>query len=96
MKIPFTGLQKQYNRLRAEVLDTIDIVLRSGQLMDGNYTQEFEFWLAKRNHNDHAITVASGTQALEALASYYYKLLNLRRPQVIIPNLTFQPWHVRY
>ena len=90
MKIPFTGLQKQYNRLRAEVLDTIDIVLRSGQLMDGNYTQEFEFWLAKRNHNDHAITVASGTQALEALASYYYKLLNLHRPQVIIPNLTFR------
>ena len=90
MKIPFTGLQKQYNRLRAEVLDTIDIVLRSGQLMDGNYTQEFESWLAKRNHSDHAITVASGTQALEALASYYYKLLNLRRPQVIIPNLTFR------
>ena len=64
MKIPFTGLQKQYNRLRAEVLDTIDIVLRSGQLMDGNYTQEFESWLAKRNHSDHAITVASGNGSM--------------------------------
>ena len=90
LKIPFTGLQKQYNRLRAEVLDTVDIVLRSGQLMDGNYTQEFESWLAKRNHCDHAITVASGTQALEAIAHYYYKQLNLRTPQVIIPNLTFR------
>ena len=33
MKIPFYGLSKQYNRLRIEVLDTIDLVLRSGQLM---------------------------------------------------------------
>lgn len=90
LRIPFTGLQKQYNRLRAEVLDTIDIVLRSGQLMDGNYTEEFESWLAKRNHCDHAITVASGTQALEAIAHYHYQQLNLRRPQVIVPNLTYR------
>ena len=68
LKIPFTGLQKQYNRLRSEVLDSIDIVLRSGQLMDGNYTQEFESWLAKRNNSDHAITIGSGTVALEAIA----------------------------
>ncbi len=90
LKIPFTGLKKQYNRLRSEVLDTIDIVLRSGQLMDGNYTQEFENWLAKRNRIDHAVTIGSGTQALEAIAHYFYKQLNLRHPQVIIPNLTFR------
>ena len=90
LKIPFTGLQKQYNNLRSEVLDTIDIVLRSGQLMDGNYTQEFESWLAHKNHVQHAVTVHSGTNALEAIASYYYSTLNIRRPQVIIPNLTFR------
>ena len=90
LKIPFTGLQKQYNRLRSEVLDCIDIVLRSGQLMDGNYTQEFESWLAKRNNSDHAITIGSGTVALEAIANYYYKQLNLNKPQVIVPNLTYR------
>ena len=90
LKIPFTGLQKQYNNLRSEVLDTIDIVLRSGQLMDGNYTQEFESWLANRNNSNHAITIGSGTVALEAIAKYYYQQLNLNKPQVIIPNLTYR------
>lgn len=90
LKIPFTGLKKQYNQLRAEILDTIDIVLRSGQLMDGNYTQEFENWLAKQNNVDHAVTIGSGTQALEAIAHYYYQKINLRSPQVIVPNLTFR------
>ena len=90
MKIPFNGLAKQYNRLRVEVLDTIDLVLRSGQLMNGNYTEEFESWLAKRNHVDHAITIGSGTVALEAIARYHYNQLNLNKPQVIIPNLTYR------
>src|SRR5210317_211910 len=90
LKIPFTGLQKQYNRLRREVLDTIDLVLRSGQLMNGNYTEEFESWLAKRNKVDHAITIGSGTVALEAIARYHYNQLNLNKPQVIVPNLTYR------
>jgi dTDP-4-amino-4,6-dideoxygalactose transaminase len=48
LKIPFTGLKKQYNTLRTEILDVTDEVLRSGQLMAGNYTAEFESWLAKK------------------------------------------------
>ena len=51
LKIPFTGLKKQYNTLRTEILDATDEVLRSGQLMAGNYTAEFENWLAKKNHS---------------------------------------------
>ena len=90
LKIPFTGLKKQYNQLRSEILDTVDTVLRSGQLMDGNYTKEFESWLAKRNHVDHAVTIGSGTIALEAIAHYHYQQINLRRPQVIVPNLTYR------
>ena len=42
LTIPFTGLKKQYNNLRTEILDATDEVLRSGQLMAGNYTAEFE------------------------------------------------------
>ena len=37
LKIPFTGLQKQYNNLRSEILDVTDSVLRSGRLMDCVY-----------------------------------------------------------
>ena len=51
LTIPFTGLRKQYNNLRTEILDATDTVLRSGQLMAGNYTAEFENWLAKKNSN---------------------------------------------
>lgn len=42
LTIPFTGLKKQYNNLRTEILDATDTVLRSGSLMNGNYTYEFE------------------------------------------------------
>ena len=65
LKIPFTGLKKQYNNLRTEILDVTDEVLRSGQLMAGNYTAEFENWLARKNHSKYAVTCHSGSQALE-------------------------------
>jgi len=90
LKIPFTGLQKQYNNLRSEILDVTDSVLRSGRLMDGNHTAEFENWLAKKNNKPHAITVHSGTNALEIIASYYYSILTTRLPKVIIPSMTFR------
>ena len=89
LKIPFTGLQKQYNNLRSEILDVTDSVLRSGRLMDGNHTAEFENWLAKKNNKPHAIAVHSGTNALEIIASYYYSMLSTRSPKVIIPSMTF-------
>ena len=42
LTIPFTGIRRQYNAIRTEILDVTDEVLRSGQLMDGNYTAEFK------------------------------------------------------
>ncbi len=70
LQIPFTGLKKQYNNLRQEILDATDEVLRSGQLMNGNYTAELEHWLAKRNRVGYAVTCHSGTQALEIIARH--------------------------
>ena len=89
LQIPFTGLKKQYNTLRTEILDATDEVLRSGQLMSGNYTAEFENWLAKRNHSKYAITCHSGTQALEIIAAYYYQEHTVRPPRVVIPSMTY-------
>ena len=42
LRIPFIGLQKQYHNLRQEILDVTDQVLRTGQVMNGNWTVEFE------------------------------------------------------
>jgi dTDP-4-amino-4,6-dideoxygalactose transaminase len=89
LTVPFTGLKKQYNNLRTEILDVTDEVLRSGQLMSGNYTAEFENWLAKKNRSKYAITCHSGTQALEILAAYYYQEHSVRPPRVVIPSTTY-------
>lgn len=89
LTIPFTGLKKQYNQLRTEILDVTDEVYRSGQLMSGNYTTEFENWLAKRNHSKYAVTCHSGTQALEIIAAYYRTKVSVNPPRVIIPSMTY-------
>ena len=89
LSIPFTGLKKQYNQLRTEILDITDEVYRSGQLMSGNYTAEFENWLAKRNHSKYAITCHSGTQALEIIAAYYRTKISINPPRVVVPSMTY-------
>ena len=89
-RIPFTGLQRQYNNLRTEILDSTDQVLQSGQLMNGPWTRKFENWLAIRTGALHAVTCHSGTQALEIIAEYWRGLeLNNKSPRVLIPSLTF-------
>lgn len=88
LTIPFVGLKKQYDALRSEILDVTDSVLRSGNLMDGNYTIEFEHWLAKRNHSRHAVSCHSGTQALEIIARYQ-KQQQDGSQRVIVPAVTF-------
>jgi dTDP-4-amino-4,6-dideoxygalactose transaminase len=89
LKIPFTGLKKQYNTLRTEILDVTDEVLRSGQLMQGNYTAEFENWLARRNHSHYAITCHSGSQALEIIAEFYRAQSSVNPPKVAVPSITY-------
>ena len=91
LTIPFTGLRQQYNNLREEILDATDIVLRSGNLMDGNYTAEFESWLARKNHNSYAVTCHSGTQALEIIAGYCFSHIrdHDKTPTVLVPAMTY-------
>ena len=89
LTIPFTGLRKQYNNLRSEILEVTDEVLRSGQLMDGNYTAEFSHWLAKKNTMGYAVLCHSGTQALEIIAQFYREQVGINPPTVVIPALTY-------
>jgi dTDP-4-amino-4,6-dideoxygalactose transaminase len=86
-EIAFTGLPRQYNALREEILDVTDAVLQSGNLMNGNNTAEFELWLARKNHSNHAITCHSGTQALEIIARYYKRPYD--HPCVLVPAMTY-------
>jgi dTDP-4-amino-4,6-dideoxygalactose transaminase len=90
LTIAFTGIRKQYNNLRTEILDVTDTVLRSGSLMSGNYTYEFEDWLARRNHQPYAVTCHSGTQALEIIAEWWRTQLGIPDvPTVAVPTTTY-------
>jgi dTDP-4-amino-4,6-dideoxygalactose transaminase len=63
-EIPFTGLPRQYQNLKEELLTVTDKVLASGQVLDGPYTNFFERQMARRCHRQYAIAVNSCTQAL--------------------------------
>ena len=91
--IPFSNTSRQYNNLREEILDVTDKVLSSGILMDGEYTQKLESWIAKKNNSNYAITCTSGTVALEIIAKYIihnkFKYYDSATPTAILPSLTY-------
>jgi len=98
-KIPFFGLERQHKNLREEILDITDKVMQSGTWMNGSYTSAFETWLAMKTKVNFAITVHSGTQALEIMAKWaridhddmMYDELSKDRydPIVRLPNITY-------
>ena len=94
------GLQRQYRNLKDELLEATDKVLSSGVLMNGEYTAKFETWLAMRTKTMFAITVHSGTQALEIMAKWAKQdfdrtmndgpdIIHYVAPVVRIPNITY-------
>ena len=98
--IPFFGLAKQYKNLKDELLEATDKVLSSGVLMNGAQTAAFETWLAIKTGTSFAVTVHSGTQALEIIAKWakidHDRLMNDEmdpihtiKPIVRIPNVTY-------
>jgi dTDP-4-amino-4,6-dideoxygalactose transaminase len=98
--IPHFGLLRQYKNLKDELLDATDKVLRTGTLMNGVYTSTFETWLAMRTNCAFALTVHSGTQALEIIAKWIKQdfdrtmndgpdIIHYIPPVVRIPNITY-------
>jgi len=91
-QIPHFGLKRQYQNLRDEILDATDRALKDGQLMNGHYTRSFEEWLKYKTKTKYAITVHSGTQALEIIARYKKQKHHdtmVGNPKIRIPNLTY-------
>lgn len=98
--IKFFGLDRQFKNLSTELMDATHEVLSSGILMNGKYTSEFETWLAMRTKTMFAVTVHSGTQALEIMAKWLKQehdniinndidLIHYIPPVVCIPNITY-------
>jgi dTDP-4-amino-4,6-dideoxygalactose transaminase len=92
MNIPHFGLSRQYKNIGEELLDATHRALKDGQLIGGHYTRSFEEWLKHRTKTKYAITVHSGTQALEIIARYKKIKHNQSmqgNPKVLLPNLTY-------
>lgn len=85
MKIPHFGLARQYKNLKEELLDATHRALKDGQLVNGHHTRSFEEWLKHKTKTKYAITVHSGTQALEIIAQYKKADKHL----ISIPNITY-------
>jgi dTDP-4-amino-4,6-dideoxygalactose transaminase len=86
------GLKRQYSNLRDELLDATDRALKDGKLVGGHYTRSFEEWLKHRTKTKYAITVHSGTQALEIIARWKkikHSDTMEGNPKIRIPNLTY-------
>jgi len=64
MSIPFIDLKAQYNRLRDPIGQRMQTVLEHGQFVSGPEVAEFENALTQFVGCKHAISVASGTDAL--------------------------------
>ena len=92
MKIPHFGLKRQYANLKDELLDATHRALKDGQLVGGHYTRSFEEWLKHKTQTKYAVTVHSGTQALEIIARYKKKKHQdtmAGNPKIRLPNLTY-------
>ena len=87
--IPFFGVDRQYAGIREEILEVVDQVYTSGQVLDGIYTKNFEQTVAKLTERRYAIAVNSGTQALIfALRNIdFYSLF--KKNKVLIPAQSF-------
>ena len=86
-KIPFFGVDRQYNNLREEILDATDLVYASGQVLDGPRTKLFEQTIAKMTERKYAVAVNSGTQAL----IFALRALddNIKLDNVLIPSQSY-------
>jgi dTDP-4-amino-4,6-dideoxygalactose transaminase len=82
--IPFTGIKRQYQYLREEVIHITDQVYSSGQVLDGEYTRKFEQAIANRCDRQFAIAVNSCTQGLVFALQAVYPT-----GRVLIPTLSF-------
>jgi dTDP-4-amino-4,6-dideoxygalactose transaminase len=83
--VKFFGLDRQYASIREEVLDTIDKVLSSGNVLDGPYINDFEESIAAMTGRNYAVAVNSGTQAL----LFAQQVLKSKPKRILIPTLSF-------
>jgi dTDP-4-amino-4,6-dideoxygalactose transaminase len=85
IKIPFFGVDRQYKELREEIMDAMDEVYLTGQVLDGTHTKAFEAAIAYRCNRKFAVAVNSCTQGL----IFAQQTCLPGGSKVLIPTLSF-------
>jgi perosamine synthetase len=67
------------------ILADVGLMLKSGRLTDGPYSQEFERRFAAYNNVEYAVAVSSGSAALDVALRHF----KLQGSEVIVPTNTF-------
>lgn len=89
-KIPFFGVDRQYNNIREEILDATDKVYASGKTLDGMYTNLFEQYIGKMTERRYSCAVGSCTQALIfSLRAIDNEWFRGSRNKILIPAQSF-------
>jgi len=84
--ITLYGVDRQYQKLKREILDVTDQVLSTGQLLDGTRTSIFEHEMAHRCNRSYAVTVNSATQGLIFAAICGLKAV---QSSILLPAVSF-------
>jgi len=94
--IPFNGVARQYKVIQHELLHEMDIVMSSGDLLNGHRKAIFEDKMADRLDREYAICVNSGTNALHYIFDYLdsrhqHDITPVYRNRTIaVPNYSFR------
>ncbi|ANV97905.1 hypothetical protein BBW65_03420 [Helicobacter enhydrae] len=84
--IKFLDLQSQYQSIKEEIHQAIDMVLQKGAFVGGEYLEKFQAEFAHAVGSQYALGVANGTDAIEIAL----KALSLKpKSEVILPANTF-------
>jgi dTDP-4-amino-4,6-dideoxygalactose transaminase len=84
--VPFFALDREFDALREPILERVEQVFRSGQLLQGPWLRDFEGALATLTGRRHAVAVNSCTDALY----FAFAALELGPgDEVLVPDFSF-------
>jgi dTDP-4-amino-4,6-dideoxygalactose transaminase len=87
IRIPYSGLNRQYATLKEEILDVSDRIYSSGRVLDGEHVAAFETAIGKRTNRSYAIAVNSGTQAILFALLHYSNIIETKN--IALPAMSF-------
>ncbi len=93
--ISFNGVARQYNELRWELQHEIEVVMSSGDLLNGHKKAIFEDQIASRVGREYAICVNSGTNALHYIFDWLANEAKTKipfgtQPTIAVPSYSFR------